>query len=116
MSNYTLTTGADSISRTNNNDIISAIATTLNASEERSTVLIFAGDLLPSSQTFIKDHVLHIKQFETILVGTRRVEGIALDHVDTVMLPRSKLQRAALFFLGISPFLDTLIRQRERDV
>lgn len=79
----------------------------------RRTIVVFSPELLPGSQTFVRDHVQNFRDFEPILIGARRVDGLPLDGLDTAVLPPSRLGRAILWLFGISPFLDRIVANHD---
>jgi colanic acid/amylovoran biosynthesis glycosyltransferase len=97
---------SSSIQRTEN-----AVETPVAKPGQRGTVLVFNGELLPPSQTFIRDHVENIRAFDTLLLGVRRVPGLDIDHLSTAMVPDARFARPVLWLLGRSSFLDRLVRE-----
>jgi glycosyltransferase involved in cell wall biosynthesis len=83
------------------------------ANSNRKTVLVFSAELLPGSQTFVRDHVENFHDFDAILLGVRRVDGLALDGLSTAVLPPSRLGRVILWVFGWSPFLDRIVLNRD---
>jgi len=83
------------------------------ANRSRKTVVVFSAELLPGSQTFVRDHVQNFRDFDPVLLGVRRVNGLALDGLATEVLPSSRLQRAILWAFGVSPFLDRIVLNRD---
>jgi glycosyltransferase involved in cell wall biosynthesis len=59
-------------------------------SERPRTVLVVRSDLLPYSETFVKQQVLAYSRRKPILVGLRRVAGVPVDELDVRMLPVAK--------------------------
>jgi glycosyltransferase involved in cell wall biosynthesis len=83
------------------------------ANRNRKTVVVFSAELLPGSQTFVRDHVENFRDFDAILVGVRRVDGLPLDGLSTAVLPASRFRRVILWAFGFSPFLDRIVLNRD---
>lgn len=83
------------------------------ATANRKTVLIFSAELLPGSQTFVRDHVQNVRDFDAVLLGVRRVDGLPLDGLSTAVLPQSRVGRVVLWVFGVSPFLDRIVLNRD---
>lgn len=49
-------------------------------------VLVYRSDLLPYSETFIKDQVMSYRRWQPILVGMRQVDGLSLQNLDVRVL------------------------------
>lgn len=81
--------------------------------KDRKTIVVFSAELLPGSQTFVRDHVRNFRDFDPVLLGVRRVDGLPLDGLATEVLPPSRVQRALLWAFGVSPFLDQLVLNRD---
>lgn len=79
----------------------------------RKTILVFTAELLPGSQTFIRDHVENFRDFDAVLLGVRRVKGLDLDQISTAVLPPSRVGRLILWVFGWSPFLDRIVLNRD---
>ena len=78
--------------------------------EKRSGgVLVFAADLLPYSETFVRDHVASIRHRDAILVGAKPVAGLSTQGLETALLPNSRWARLLLWFWGISPAMDRIV-------
>lgn len=75
----------------------------------RGTVLVFTAELLPYSETFVRDHVASLRRFPAILVGAKKVAGLPTDGLATAVLPEGKLSRALMWFGGVSPALDRIV-------
>ena len=69
--------------------------------------------MIPGSQTFVRDHVRNIRDFDPILIGVRKVDGLALDGLETAVLPPSRVRRGILWVFGRSPFLDQIVLNRD---
>jgi glucosyltransferase len=54
------------------------------------TVLVVRSDLLPYSETFVKEQVMAYSRWRPVLVGLRRIEGLAVDDLEVRMLPVAK--------------------------
>lgn len=52
----------------------------------KSRVLVYKSDLLPYSETFIKEQVLACARWHPVLVGTHIVNGLSLDGLDVRLL------------------------------
>lgn len=74
------------------------------------TVLVFTTVILPYSQTFIRDHVAYLRRYRPILVGFKKVDGLDLGDLTTATIATNPLARWLLYWLGISPELDRLVR------
>lgn len=74
------------------------------------SLLVFATELLPPSHTFVRDHVENVGALPTVMLGVHRVSGLSLDHLSTETLPKSRIARLILWFTGISPALDRIVR------
>ncbi|MEO8175182.1 MAG: glycosyltransferase [Sphingomicrobium sp.] len=85
----------------------------LHPQQGRQTIVVFSAELLPGSQTFVRDHVQNFRDFDAILLGVRRVDGLPLDGFETEVLPESRVQRAILWLFGVSPFLDRIVQNRD---
>jgi colanic acid/amylovoran biosynthesis glycosyltransferase len=72
-------------------------------------VLVFAAELLPYSETFIRDHVASIRDRNAILVGAKPVAGLSTEGLETALLPNSRWARVLLWFAGISPAMDRIV-------
>src|SRR5688572_24262387 len=72
------------------------------------TIATYSGNLLPYSETFIREQVLALRRWHPVLVGERLLEnGLPLEGVDVVLLrdPRNLLMRwayAACQLLGLA--------------
>ncbi len=75
------------------------------------TILVFTAELLPFSETFVRDHVAHLRRFNAILVGAREVRGLPTTGLVTAVLPHSLWNRVTLWFAGISPAMDRLVKE-----
>jgi glycosyltransferase involved in cell wall biosynthesis len=53
-------------------------------------VLVYKSELLPYSETFIKEQTLSLKRWKPVLVGLRRVAGLDLDELDVRVLNGEK--------------------------
>jgi glycosyltransferase involved in cell wall biosynthesis len=80
---------------------------------DRKTILVFSAELLPASQTFVRDHVENIRDFDAVLLGVHKVNGLALDGISTAVLPPSRVGRVILWAFGLSPFLDKIVLNRD---
>jgi colanic acid/amylovoran biosynthesis glycosyltransferase len=78
----------------------------------RQTILVFSGELLPPSQTFVRDHVENIRAFDRLMLGVRRVPGLDVSHLETMTLPASRIARLVLWLFGYSRQLDELVREK----
>jgi glycosyltransferase involved in cell wall biosynthesis len=76
------------------------------------TVLVYAAELLPYSQTFIRDHVASLRR-NAILVGAKSVPGLSTDGLNTALLPNSRWSRILLWTAGISPALDRIVEAND---
>jgi colanic acid/amylovoran biosynthesis glycosyltransferase len=68
--------------------------------------------LLPASQSFVRDHADSLRDFHVVLVGVRRTEGLDVSHLETFVLPDSRVQRIFLWLFGRSRVLDRLASDR----
>jgi colanic acid/amylovoran biosynthesis glycosyltransferase len=75
------------------------------------TILVFTAELLPFSETFVRDHVTHLRRFDAILVGAREVRGLPTTGLVTSILPHGRWDRMRLWFAGISPAMDRLVKE-----
>lgn len=58
------------------------------STREMKRVIVFASELLPRSETFIKEQVRALKEWKAVLAGYRRVsDGLDLSGIDTFILP-----------------------------
>jgi glycosyltransferase involved in cell wall biosynthesis len=65
----------------------------------RRTVVVFRKDLLPGSETFIREQLRAYRRWRPVLVGYRRCPGLELTGIETVVLQRKRralLDRLAL--------------------
>jgi glycosyltransferase involved in cell wall biosynthesis len=65
-------------------------ADTSPASSRRRTVVVFRKDLLPPSETFIREQVNAYRRWRPVLVGYRRCPGLELPGIDLVVLQRQQ--------------------------
>jgi glycosyltransferase involved in cell wall biosynthesis len=72
------------------------------------TVLVFAAELLPYSETFVRDHVASLRR-GAVLVGAKAVTGLSTEGLETALLPNSRWSRILLWLTGISPTMDRLV-------
>ena len=77
------------------------------------TVLVFAAELLPFSETFVRDHVASLQRGSAILVGAKRVAGLSTDGLETTLLPNSRWSRILLWMTGRSRSLDRLVEAHD---
>ena len=61
-----------------------------DGSQPQRTVLVVRSDLLPYSETFVKEQVLAYSRWRAILVGRRRIQGVPVDDLDVRILPMGK--------------------------
>ena len=59
-------------------------------SARRRTVVVFRKDLLPLSETFIREQVNAYRRWRAVLVGYRRCPGLELSGIDLVVLQRQQ--------------------------
>ena len=84
------------------------------------TVLVYRSNILPQSETFIKEQMLACKRWRAILVGRRLLDQLALDGLQVRLLDtdaRGKLTsgiRRILHHLGFTPGLGQLRREQPR--
>src|SRR5258708_1304206 len=75
----------------------------------RKTVLVYRNELLPSSETFIKEQVMALRDWRPVLVGRRLLHQLPLDNLDTrIVGPDSSSSQNNLLWkarrlLGIVP-------------
>jgi glycosyltransferase involved in cell wall biosynthesis len=50
--------------------------------QEKKTVLIYRNELLPLSETFIKEQILALREWRAVLVGRRLLNQLPLDNLD----------------------------------
>lgn len=81
--------------------------------KRRGTVLVYAAELLPYSETFVRDHVASLTRGGAILIGSKAVEGLSTDGVETALLPNSRLARLCLWLTGKCPVLDDIVAVHE---
>lgn len=79
------------------------------AENQSRSVLVYTAELLPYSETFVRDHVASLKRTNAILVGAKRVAGLSTEGIETALLPNSRRDRILLWLMGISPALDRLV-------
>lgn len=77
------------------------------------TVLVFTGSLLPTSETFIDQHARSLRRFDSLLVGLKKVAGIATDPAKTRILSLNVVEKLGLYFFGICRPLDKLVEDNE---
>jgi glycosyltransferase involved in cell wall biosynthesis len=58
--------------------------------ERPRTVLVVRSDLLPYSETFVKEQVMACSRWRPVLVGLRRIDGLRVDDLEVRMLPVAK--------------------------
>lgn len=69
-------------------------------------VLVFRTDLLPHSETFIKEQILALTQWTPILAGYRRVKnGLDLAEIDVRIFPGLNKGRACRWWLRLSQWM-----------
>ncbi len=78
----------------------------------RANVLVYTAELLPYSETFVRDHVASLAAGSAILVGARAVSGLSTDGIETALLPDSRWARVRLWLMGKSGELDRLVEAR----
>jgi glycosyltransferase involved in cell wall biosynthesis len=61
------------------------------------TVLVVRSELLPYSETFVKEQVLACSRWHPVLVGLRRIQGLAVDDLDVRLLPVAKSLPARVY-------------------
>lgn len=64
---------------------------------EARTVFVVRSDLLPYSETFVKEQVLAYSHWRPVLVGLRRIAGVPVDELEVRMLPVAKSLPARAF-------------------
>jgi glycosyltransferase involved in cell wall biosynthesis len=64
----------------------------LNAGQDAQarTVLVVRSELLPYSETFVKQQILAYSHWKPILVGLRRIPGVPVEELDVRLLPVAK--------------------------
>jgi glycosyltransferase involved in cell wall biosynthesis len=91
-----------------------AIASSSDQSPDEETcpgsVLVFTAELLPYSETFVRDHVASLTRRNAILVGAKSVPGLSTEGLKTALLPNTRSARLLLWLMGISPELDRLVQ------
>lgn len=81
-------------------------------SARAGTVLVFAAELLPYSETFVRDHVASL-QSNAVLVGAKAVRGLSTEGLETALLPDSRWSRVLLWLTGLSPTMDRLVETHD---
>lgn len=82
--------------------------------EQRAgTVLVYTAEVLPYSETFVRDHVASLKGRNAILVGAKAVAGLSTEGLITALLPEGRWSRLLLWTAGISPALDKLVKDHD---
>lgn len=76
------------------------------------TVLVFAAELLPYSETFVRDHVASLRR-SAVLVGAKSVAGLSTEGLETALLPNSRWSRILLWLTGISASMDRLVETHD---
>jgi len=84
----------------------------LAAKKSRASVLVYTAELLPYSETFVRDHVASLTVGSAILVGAKAVSGLSTDDLETALLPDSRWARLRLWLMGKSEALDRLVERR----
>ncbi len=84
----------------------------LAAMNSRANVLVYTAELLPYSETFVRDHVASLAAGSAILVGARAVSGLSTDGIETALLPDSRWARVRLWLMGKSGELNRLVEAR----
>jgi glycosyltransferase involved in cell wall biosynthesis len=77
------------------------------------TVLVFTAELLPFSETFVRDHVASLRHRAAILVGAKPVAGLSTEDLDTALLPNSRWSRILLWLTGKSAAMDRLVEAHD---
>ena len=77
------------------------------------TVLVFAAELLPFSETFVRDHVASLRPGSAILVGAKSVAGLSTAGLETALLPNSRWSRLFLWLTGRSRAMDRLVEAHD---
>jgi glycosyltransferase involved in cell wall biosynthesis len=80
--------------------------------KSRGNVLVYTAELLPYSETFVRDHVASLTRGSAILVGAKAVTGLSTDGIETALLPDSRWARIQLWLMGKSEALDRLVETR----
>src|SRR5206468_2446758 len=79
----------------------------------RGNVLVFTAELLPYSETFVRDHVASLARGSAILVGAKSIAGLPTEGLETALLPDSRWSRIQLWLTGKSKALDRLVEERK---
>ena len=82
------------------------------AKKSRGTVLVYTAELLPYSETFVRDHVASLTRGGAILVGSKQVNGLSTEGLETALLPDSRWAQVRLWLMGKSAALDRLVESR----
>ena len=77
------------------------------------TVLVFAAELLPFSETFVRDHVTSLRRGSAILVGAKAVAGLSMEGLEAALLPNSRWSRILLWLTGRSRAMDRLVEAHD---
>ena len=79
----------------------------------RGAVLVYTAELLPYSETFVRDHVASLTRGAAVLVGSKAIAGLSTNEIETELLPNSAWERVLLWFTGRSASLDRLVESRK---
>jgi glycosyltransferase involved in cell wall biosynthesis len=78
------------------------------------TVLVYAGYLLPWSETFIREQVLALREWHGVLVGMREVHQLPLDGLDLCLLRPAKPDFSNRLQWKLNKWLGTVPRSTVR--
>ena len=78
------------------------------------TVLVYTSDLLPWSETFIREQVLALRKWHGVLVGMRELHQLPLDGLEVCLLRPAKPNFSNRLQWKLSKWLGTVPRSTVR--
>jgi len=81
---------------------------------ERPTVLVYRSDMLPLSETFIKEQMIAYKAWHGLLIGRRMLGELDLEGLEVALLDNRGSAFRARRWLGFSPSLKMLRKTQPR--
>lgn len=74
--------------------------------------LVYRSDILPQSETFIREQIIACRHWRGVLIGQRRLDELELDGLEVALLDGWK--SPVCNWLGLGPDIQTLRRMRPR--
>jgi glycosyltransferase involved in cell wall biosynthesis len=80
----------------------------------RKTVLIYRNELLPISETFIKEQILALTEWRAVLIGHRKLRQLALEDLDVRVLEPQNWNLQSRLLWKVDRFFGTVPRSVRR--